>query len=289
SADAAVAQNKATLIESKQKLERARGQLAGGLIAQQDFEALEAAWARAEAAVKSAQASATLSRASLKSARSRLTKTTIVSPIDGIVLSRLVEPGQTVTAGMTTPVLFKLAQDLRKMELSVMVDEADIGRVREGQEASFTVDTYPDKVFSSRVVSVRNDPVTTQNVVTYESILSVDNGELLLRPGMTAAATVVIATHSDVLALPNAALRFAPSSEVQAQLRIPGVPSGPRKATVHEKQDPRVWILDGGVPAPVTIRTGASDGAFTEVIDGPLKVGSAVVVDVEEKDKEKKK
>jgi HlyD family secretion protein len=284
-ADASIFQNRATLVEAKQKLDRAKGQLEAGLIATQDFEALQAEWARADASVKSANASATLSRASLKSAKSRLEKTTIVSPIDGIVLSRLVESGQTVTAGMTTPVLFKLAQDLRLMSLSVMVDEADIGRVREGQEASFTVDTYADKVFPSKVLSVRNDPVTTQNVVTYEAILSANNDDSLLRPGMTAAATIVIQTQHGALCLPNAALRFAPSSDVQAQLRLPGVPSGPRKATFATKHEPQVWIEKDGLPAPVSVTTGASDGAFTELLGGPLNEGSKVIVDVEERKK----
>lgn len=285
SADASIHTAKATLLESKQKLERARGQLSAGLIAQQDFEALEAALLRAEAALASSNASATLARATLKSAKSRLEKTTIVSPIDGIVLSRLVEAGQTVAAGMTTPVLFKLAQDLRKMSLSVSVDEADVGRVREGQEASFSVDAFPDKTFPSRVISLRNEPTTLQNVVTYEAILAVDNAEMLLRPGMTAAATIVIETKKDVVAAPNAALRFAPSTEIQAQLRIPGVPKGPRKPTIAEKKGAEVWLLEGETPKQTSISTGVSDGAFTELVGQHLAVGTQVIVDVEEKKK----
>ncbi len=283
SADAAIFQARATLLESKQKFERAKGQLEDGLIAQQDYEGLEANWARAQASLASSNASATLSRASLKSAKSRLEKATILSPIDGVVLSRLVESGQTVTAGMTTPVLFKLAQDLRRMSLSVLIDEADIGRVREGQEASFTVDAYPERNFASRVLSLRNDPTITQNVVTYEAILSADNAELLLRPGMTAAATVTIETRARVLALPNAALRFAPSTDVRAQLRLPGVPRSGRKSTAAEKRGPEVWVLTGEAPSPRGLGIGASDGAYTEITSGELKEGTAVIVDVEEK------
>src|SRR5271155_2890853 len=142
-------------------------------MAEKDLEAAEAAAERADASLASSVARATLARATLTQALSRLDKTKIVSPIDGIVLSRHVEPGQTVTAGFSTPLLFKLAQDLTQMRLNVDVDEADMGRVREGQEASFTVEAYPDRNFSSRVTSLRNEPKTSQNVVTYQGVLSV--------------------------------------------------------------------------------------------------------------------
>lgn len=284
SADASIHEAKASLAEAQKKLARAREQRGAGLVSEQDFETTEATALRAEAALKSATASAILARATLKSAQSRLEKTTIISPIDGIVLSRLVEAGQTVAASMTTPVLFKLAQDLRKMSLSVSIDEADIGRVREGQEASFAVDTYPDRSFPSKVLSLRNEPVTVQNVVTYEAILAVDNGELLLRPGMTAAATLIIETRKSVLAVPNAALRFAPSEEVRKELRVPGVPKEPRKPTIAPKRaGNEVWLAEGGVPVMKSITIGASDGAFTEVIDGPIGEGAKVIVDVTEK------
>lgn len=286
SADATIHEAKASLVEAQKKHARAKEQRAVGLVSEQDFETIEATALRAEAALKSANASSILARATLKSAQSRLEKTTIVSPIDGIVLSRLVEEGQTVAASMTTPVLFKLAQDLRKMSLSVSIDEADIGRVREGQEASFTVDTYPEHNFPSKVLSLRNDPVTVQNVVTYEAILAVDNGELLLRPGMTAAATLVIETKKDVLAVPNAALRFAPSEEVKKELRVPGVPKGPRKPTIAPtRAGNEVWVNEDGIPRVKSVIVGVSDGAFTELVDGPLGEGAKVIVDVTEKEK----
>lgn len=286
SADAAIRQAKATLVESKLKLDRAKDQLTTGLISKQDYETLEANYARADASVASSNASAVLSRASLKSAKSRLEKTTIIAPIDGVVLSRLVEAGQTVTAGMQTPVLFKLAQDLRKMSLSVYIDEADIGRVREGQEASFSVDAYPDRSFPSKVISLRNEPTTEQNVVTYEAILLADNAELLLRPGMTASATITIETRSDVLGVPNAALRYTPSAEVQAQLRLPGMPGGrPKQQLDKGGRSVGVWTSVEGIPTRQSIETGVSDGAFTELLGGPLREGSAVIVDVEEKKK----
>ena len=210
SAEAAIRQAKATRVESEKAAIRAREQAKQGLMAEKDLEAAEAAAERAEASLASSVASATRSPATLIQALSRLDKTKIISPIDGIVLSRHVEPGQTVTAGFSTPLLFKLAQDLTQMRLNVDVDEADMGRVREGQDASFTVDAYPDRTFSSKVTSLRNEPKTSQNVVTYQGVLSVDNQQRLLRPGMTCTATILADMRKDVLVVPNAALRFAP-------------------------------------------------------------------------------
>jgi HlyD family secretion protein len=265
--DASIRQARATLVEARQAQERATVQAKDGLISQRELESAEAARERAEATLASAQASATLSRATLEAQRSRLDKTRIVSPIDGIVLARSVEPGQTVTAGFTTPILFKLTEDLRRMELLVYVDEADVGRAREGQAASFTVDAYPDKTFPSKLLSLRNEPKEEQNVVTYEAVLQVDNSELLLRPGMTATATVVADVRKDVLAVPNAALRFAPPLLEGAPPAKPG--------------ERRVWVLRGEppTPAPVVVKTGASDGRLTELRGGGLKEGDKVIVD----------
>lgn len=278
-ADAATKQAKATLVEGRQNADRAAQQSAQGLVSQKELEAARAALARAQAAAESAAANAQLARATLKSQASRLDKTRILSPIDGIVLSRLVEPGQTVTAGFQTPVLFKLAEDLRRMSLYVYVDEADIGRTREGQAASFTVDAYPDRVFPSKVLSLRNEPKEEQNVVTYEAVLAVDNAELLLRPGMTATATIVAEQRKGVLSVPNAALRFTP-------------PNLPRE----EAQRPRargVWTLPaqggGGADEPkprfVPIKTGASDGRRSEVLSGAVRAGDELLVDVIEEAK----
>jgi len=270
-ADAATKQARATLLESRQGRDRAEQQVAQGLVSTKDLEAARAAADRAEASVESAAANAQVARATLKSSSSKLDKTRIVSPIDGIVLSRLIEPGQTVTAGFETPVLFKLAEDLRRMSLYVYVDEADIGRTREGQAASFTVDAYPDKVFPSKVISLRNEPKEDENVVTYEAVLAVDNSELLLRPGMTATATIVADLRKDVLAVPNAALRFTPATLTPQQTSKPA-----RRG---------VWILKGETPSFVALRTGVSDGSMSEVLSGDLKPGSDVLVDVIEEKK----
>jgi HlyD family secretion protein len=276
-AEAAILQAQATLTEATLALERSKSLLAEGLVGQGEYEAANANKLRAEASVANARASATLSRAALKLARSRLDRTRIFSPIDGIVLSRLVEPGQTVTAGFTTPILFRLAQDLTQMRLTADVDEADVGRVKEGQTATFTVEAYPDRNFDSRVVTLRNEPKTTQNVVTYQAVLAVDNKSLLLRPGMTCTATIVAETHPQVLVVPNAALRFYPPTPSQG-------PAGPPKQVGVEgdQRKQHVWLLEGTTPKQREVRLGASDGSFTELLSTEFAPGTKVIVDVSE-------
>jgi HlyD family secretion protein len=272
-ADAATKQAQASLLEARQNAARGEQQAAQGLVSQKELEGVRAALARADASVESAKASAQMARATLKSQTSRLEKTRIISPISGVVLARLVEPGQTVNAGMTTPVLFKLAEDLRRMSLYVYIDEADVGRTREGQSASFTVDAYPEKTFPSKLVSLRNEPKEEQNVVSYEAVLAVNNDALLLRPGMTGTATVVADRRSQVLTVPNAALRFTPP-----------LLSGPRdKPAVPRGKG--VWTLDGDTPRFIALKTGASDGRVTEVIGGKLAAGTRVLTDVVEEKK----
>lgn len=265
-AEANIRQAKATLLEARQIRARAEREAKDGLLSQKDLEASEAALERAEATLLSAEATATLSKATLGSQRSLLEKTRILSPIDGIVLARSVEPGQTITAGFSTPVLFKLTEDLRRMELLVYVDEADVGRVREGMHASFTVDAYPDKTFPSKVLSLRNEPHEEDNVVTYEAVLEVNNDELLLRPGMTATATIVSDVRHAVLGVPNAALRFAPAQLDPRQAAKPG--------------ERRVWVLHGEKLDPIPVKTGVSDGRMTEVRSGDVKEGMELVTDV---------
>lgn len=192
---AAIKTADATFRETTQALERAQSQAKAGLIATKDVESAQAAHARAEASVASARASADLAQANVSSAKWKLTKAKIISPIDGVVLSRSVEPGQTVAATFQTPVLFKLATDLSALELAVQVDESDVGRIKEDLTAEFRVDAYPERVFSSRVKSVRNEAKTSSNVVYYEAILTVDNTERALRPGMTATATITSELH----------------------------------------------------------------------------------------------
>ena len=283
-ADAALRQAEATRKETAQAAQRARPLAAQKLISNAELDAASAAAERAEANVASAGAGATLARATLDSSRQRLEKTRILSPIDGVVLSRLVEPGQTVTAGFQTPLLFKIAEDLRRMRLHVFIDEADIGRARQGQSATFTVDAYPGKSFPSSVLELRNEPKTEQNVVTYEAVLAVDNTALLLRPGMTATATIVAGRHEDVIAVPNAALRFVPPSDEKRRGFGPAAPAKKTVALAPGKK--QVWILKAGKPVAIEVVAGASDGNVTEIVSGALQPGTQVIVDVTGEDGE---
>ena len=274
-ADASISLAKATVEESAAALARAEQQNQMGLVATKDLEAARATAARAKASYASAIAQATVSRANLKSATSKMGKTKIVAPVTGMVLSRLIEPGATVTAGFTTPVLFKLTDDLRKMSLEVYVDEADVGRVKEGLDATFTVDAYPGKSFVSKVKAIHNEPKTENNVVSYESILTADNADLLLRPGMTATATIVAAKTANALLVPNAALRFTPPAAPRGGFGPPG-----GQATASEGS--HVYVLVDNQPKSVPVKLGATDGTNTEIIEGALEPGVAVIVDLKD-------
>ncbi|MEM9693599.1 MAG: efflux RND transporter periplasmic adaptor subunit [Myxococcota bacterium] len=262
-----------------------------GLAAPQELEAARAAAARAKAAVHAAAAQVSLSRASLKSADTALSRAKIVSPIDGIVLSRSVEPGQTVAASFQAPVLFILAKDLRRMELHINIDEADIGRVKEGQAASFAVDAYPERTFPAKLVAIRNVATLVDNVVTYEAVLEVENEDRTLRPGMTALVSIVTGARKDVLIVPNAALRFTPPEVIDARQRARPSPFGAKRdpkskaeaeAQERERLMPTVWTLGGdGKPVPHRLAVGMSDGQGTEVVEGDVSSGDALLVDVD--------
>jgi len=223
---------RATADESRRKLARAQELGKAGLLSKDDLDTAQATARRADADVGAASAQVTVARASLADASSALRKATVASPIDGIVLSRTVEPGQTVAASLQAPVLFTLARDLTKMKLEVAVDEADVGKVHEGDTSTFTVDAYPGRTFPSRVESLHNIASTAENVVTYTAELAVENQDLALRPGMTATAAIITEQKHGALLVPNAALRFTPP-DVLAQengarggLFIPGVTRG---------------------------------------------------------------
>jgi HlyD family secretion protein len=218
----------------------------------------------------------------------------IYAPISGVVLSRDVEPGQTVAASMQTPVLYTLAQDLRYMVLKVDVDEADVGQVKAGQSADFTVDAYPDRTFSAGITRVKYGAETTDGVVTYETTLKVENPDLLLRPGMTATADITVMNLENVLLLPNAALRFRPAqmavekkdrrSVVDALVPRPPHHGSEKKKAVEkssalgEPKMSQVWVLKEGRPVPVAVKTLATDSAMTAVSSRDLNEGDAVIV-----------
>ena len=245
--------------DTQVKLRRANELWDKQLIAQTDLETAQASARQAEAALKAAQAQVAQARASLSQAQVNIEHTIIRAPIDGVVISRNVDVGQTVAASMSAPTLFVIANDLSRMRVSASVDESDIGRVRAGQAVSFKVDAYPNETFTGKVSQVRLQPVTEQNVVSYVTIIDVPNPGLKLKPGMTANVTVEIARADDVLRVPNAALRFRASPE----------------------RGSRVWTMGSeGQPRPVSVRTGLSDGTATAILDGALAANDEVVTGV---------
>ncbi len=287
-ADASLRLAKATASQATTQAARAKGLADTGILATQELDAARADAERGEANVAAAKAQLDLARASLKDAQTALSYATIRAPIDGIVLSRNVEPGQTVAASFQSPVLFTLARDLTHLSLYVNVDEADVGKVREGQHATFSVDAWPDKEFASKVVSVRNLPTTGESVVTYQAVLSADNAEKQLRPGMTATATITIAEHDGVLLIPNGALRFTPPTNQQQGPRLPFPGMRPAKSaapaaeSAPERGRHAVYTLEAGEPERHDVEIGGTDGEWTELREG-LALGSQVVVDMEQK------
>jgi HlyD family secretion protein len=252
------------------------------------MDAATAAFERAKADAANCDASVSQAQATLKSNLTDLSKSVIKSPINGIVLTRSIEPGQTVAASFTAPVLFTLAEDLTKMELHVNVDEADIGKVQEGQKATFNVDAYPDRAFEAEITQARYGSSTTSGVVTYETVLKVSNPDLSLRPGMTATADITVKKLENALLVPSAALRFSPP--VQAEQKASGGVIGallphPPKQGATEREDPgkklkkKVWTLAKGQLNPVAITVGAQNGGATEVTSGNLQPGTEVVID----------
>lgn len=245
---------------------------------------------RSAASLAVAKASIASAQASLQESEADLGKTVIYAPISGMVLSRNVEVGQTVAASLEAPVLYTLAENLRRMELQVDVDEADVGLVQEGQEATFSVDAYPDRTFTAQITQVRYGAETTEGVVTYKTVLQVDNPELLLRPGMTATARIVVKKIENTLLTPNAALRFTPPNPADDKKQqsdilrsiMPGPPHR-RQSAKTENGDRSmeascVWVLRDEHPVPVTVQKQATDGAVTAVKSTELEEGMPVIV-----------
>jgi len=235
--------------------------------------------AQADAALKSAQAQVTQARASLSQAEVNLSHTTITAPIDGIVISRNVDVGQTVAASMQAPVLFTIAQDLRQMQVDASVDEADIGKIAPTQLVSFQVDAYPGKNFAGSVRQVRLAPVVDQNVVSYVTVIDVPNPELQLKPGMTANVAITIAHADDVLKVPNAALRFRPD-EATLQAHGQSAQARPGQAAGRTRGTRQVWVMNGETLTPVTVQTSVNDGTTTAITGGSLQEGAHVVTGV---------
>ena len=293
-AQAKVLQTQATVREAQANIDRLRQvqQLSGGKVpSQAEMSTAEATLARAHADEASANASVADATAALRSDETNVRKASIRSPIDGVVLTRKVDPGQTVAASFQAPVLFTIAEDLKQMDLQVDVDEADVGQVRDGQEATFTVDAYAGRRYPAHVKRVDFGSQVKDNVVTYPTLLEVRNDDLSLRPGMTATAEITTVKRDNALLVPNAALRFTPpvaSSEpakneggIVSKL-MPRMPRGPaRKAgnVAPRAAEQHVYVLRDGQPVDVPVTVGASDGRHTEIVSGDLQAGTQVVLE----------
>jgi HlyD family secretion protein len=264
-ARAAVRDARVAAEEAKQNLARTESLVKEGLSPSQELVTRSATERRAAAGIDSAAAQVELAQATLASTETDLEWATVRAPISGVILSRTAEPGQVVAASFQPPVLFVIAEDLKRMDLHVDIDEADVGRVRAGQPATFTVDAYAARTFAAKVESVRNSPRTVQNVVTYEGILSVDNHDEGLKPGMTANVVITTERARGALLVPNAALRFTPP---------------PTQETPEQRREQRVWLLDGERVKRVVVHPGQSDGQRTLLRSGDLPPGTAVLTDV---------
>ncbi|TGQ55508.1 efflux RND transporter periplasmic adaptor subunit [Mesorhizobium sp. M1C.F.Ca.ET.193.01.1.1] len=284
-AAASVEDAKVTLQENENAVVRASALTRRGMATDQSLEAATATRDRSKAALESAEANLAIAEADLKAQQTDLAKSTIYAPIDGIVLTRSVDPGQTVASSLQAPVLFVLAADLRNMELQAAVDEADIGQVKPGQHARFTVDAFPDRPFDAEIRDISYASVTTDGVVTYNARLEVDNSELLLRPGMTATVAVVTKQAQGVLTVPATAFRYRPAQQAARGWSLSdlftgrmGRPNRQREATKAPTDGSRtLYVLENGRPHPVNVRIGSTDGEQTEITSG-LKEGAEVII-----------
>jgi HlyD family secretion protein len=298
-----------TLVDAKRQLERQRTLKEQQLVAGVALEQAEVAHDQAVASLSASKAQVNQAMANLQQAKTNLTFATITSPVDGVVLSRSVELGQTVQSSMTAPTLFTIAEDLVKMQINTAVAEADVGQLNESMKAQFTVDAFPGKTFEGVVRQVRNAPTTTSGVVTYDAVIDVENPEKMLRPGMTASVTFVLAHVADTVKIPNSALRFKPSREQMAALREQlgmegrgsgmrgsgGGSGGPRRgggergsgAPGGEGRRGRdfgdkkpVYKLVDGKPQMVLIKPGLTDGSSTQMVEGDLQPGDQLIIEI---------
>jgi HlyD family secretion protein len=293
SAEAKLIDAQATVVESRDNLERFKRvrEMSGGKVpSQREFDAADAVLKRALSNEATLKALISEAKWKLSIDQTNLSKAVIRSPINGVVLKRQVEPGQTVAASLQTPVLFTIAENLAQMEVQVDVDEADVAQVKVGQQATFTVDVYPGRTFSAVVKQVRYGPETVQGVVTYKTLLSVDNSDLALRPGMTATADITVKRTANVLLVPNLALRFSPPAPEQTTQTSgsllsrlfprPPPTSKPRDTGDAKGKQQHVWVLRDGQPFAIAVIAGSTDGVMTEITSGDIAVDSKVVTDM---------
>ena len=260
---------KSTLLNDEKTYDRDKELLQSNFIARSQYDLDLAAYQSYKAQLEGSKAQIKQATAALSNSETNLRYTKIVSPVDGIVVSRNVDVGQTVAASFQTPTLFSVAQDLTKMQIDTTVAEADIGKIKVGQKISFTVDGYPDMTFYGRVKQIRIAPTTVSNVVTYDVVINVNNKDLKLIPGMTANVSIITSNKKDILLIPNESLRFTPFDDIDA----------PK----YKKQG--VWVLKGTRPRRITIVPGASDGTNTEIVSGNINIDDKIIVGRLEKHK----
>ncbi|HWL88011.1 MAG TPA: efflux RND transporter periplasmic adaptor subunit, partial [Polyangiaceae bacterium] len=311
-AEAALNSSKATSMNADRQLARTKSLHDADLSSQQDLDTAETAAAVARANVGVSQASLAQAQAQLNQSKVNLSYTSIISPIDGTVISRSVDVGQTVAASLQAPIIFTIAEDLRKMKVDTNVAESDVGGLQDNMEVYFNVDAYPGQKFKGKIGQIRNAAQTVQNVVTYDAVIEVDNNDLKLRPGMTANTTIVYSERDHALSVPNAALRFRPPDLPDAEPAPPPTPGegrgggaasasaapaasasgrpseGPPVPRKHARaqgskqeggQAKTVWVLRNGAAVPVTVQVGLSDGTWTEIKGGDLAPGDEAIVD----------
>lgn len=280
-AEANLQKARVTLADAERTLARNRKLLADGIISQGDFDVSETAQQSAKASLMAAEGGVAQTKGALLQARTNLRYSVIRSPVDGIVISRAVDVGQTVAASFQTPTLFTIAQDLTKMQIETSVDEADISRVALDQKATFTVDAYPEQTFTGKVVQVRSAPVVTQNVVTYVVVVNVDNKEMKLKPGMTANVSIEVGRKDNVLKIPPAALRFrlkAKDGEAREKKQETSQQQQGGKPGRKDKGQ-QIYILKDNKPVPVSVKTGIGNNSSVELLDGGVKEGDEVIVE----------
>jgi HlyD family secretion protein len=294
-AESNLAKAKVSVVDAQRTLERNRELRKRELLAQSELDAAQTAYDGALAQLEVNKAQSAQAQAGLNQATVDLNNTVIRSPVDGIVISRSVDVGQTVAASLQAPTLFTIANDLAKMEVHTNVDEADVGNVTEGQEVSFTVDAFPTRRFRGRVHQVRNAPIAVQNVVTYDAVVRIDNKELLLKPGMTANVQFLVSRKEGVLTIPNMAIRFKPpdqKNEAQELLRQEQSRAAPTVGAKKTSRSPggaggggggrriSIYLVRNGKAEPVEVQLGITDGSKTEVREGELKENDPVIIGV---------
>lgn len=272
-ASAALARAYAQVVNADRQYVRAKALQSEGLTSSAELDTREAELGVARADVDSAEATVLQAKAALEQAELNLHYTTIVSPIDGVVISRNVDVGQTVAATLQAPTLFTIAQDLTRMQVDTNLAEADVGRVQRGMSVTFRVDAYPSRVFEGTVRQVRDNAQTIQNVVTYDAVIDVDNSERLLKPGMTANVIVVYAHRQNVVRISNMALRFRPDRSTLSAMH------GEAIRALENADERLVWMLRDGRAVPAIVRIGVSDGNNTEIVEGPVRASELAITE----------